>query len=245
MGEQIKTKAIVIHEMPIGDYDKRLLLLTKEYGKVTVFVKNAKRPKNKLLAASQIFAYGDYILNKGRNSYYIYQADIIECFHHLQKDIEDLTYGMFFLEFVNYVSQEEMSNQSLMYLLLMTLKAVGKENSSNKLIVQIFSLRAMVCLGLSPWTKDCIVCHKEQEPLFFSSELGGIICENEGFVKDRILINRKIQIVINDILTNPIRNLFSIKVSEEDLIILTHITGQFMDNNLNHRFSTLDFLETL
>ncbi len=155
MGYQIKTKAIVLHEMPIGDYDKRLILLTKEQGKVTAFVKGARRSNNKMLACTQIFAYGEYVLSKGRSSYNVYQADLIEHFHNLRLDIEVLTYGMFMLEFVDYVASEEMENKALMKLLLYGLNALEKKRMSTRLIVQSFLLRAMSIIGFTPWVNDC------------------------------------------------------------------------------------------
>jgi len=245
MGEQIKTKAIVLHEMPIGDYDKRLLLLTKECGKVTVFVKGARRPKNKLLAASQIFAYGDYMLTKGKNNYYINQADIIESFQYLQQDMEDLTYGMFFLEFASYVSQEEMSNPSFMYLVLLALKAVGKKEGKNRLIAQIFKLRSMVYLGLTPWVADCVICHKTEGLHYFSSMAGGLICKEERTTKDSLFLYKLVKEALIHILTQPVKEVFSLDLIEQDLRILEKVVTQFMDLNLNHRFKTLEFLKLL
>ena len=103
---EIKTKGIILHEMPIGEYDKRVILLTKEYGKITAFAKGARKPNSALLAGSQVFSYGDYILYKGKTSYNISQIQLIESFHGMRGDIDKLAYGLYILEFSEYVTEE-------------------------------------------------------------------------------------------------------------------------------------------
>ena len=83
---------IVLKAEPIGEYDRRIVLLTKEKGKITAFAKFSRKPGNKLMAPTNPFCFGQFKIYEGRSAYTIAEAEIANYFEELRKDFPDLSF---------------------------------------------------------------------------------------------------------------------------------------------------------
>lgn len=147
MRETIQLTGMVIQSTPVGEYDKRLVLLTRERGRITAFARGAKRPGNMLMAPSRPFAFGKFKVYEGRDAYNLQSAEISNYFESMSLDMEQSCYGQYFLEFAYYYARENLDESQLLLLLYQSLRALSKPQIPNILIRRIFELKAMVING--------------------------------------------------------------------------------------------------
>lgn len=147
MRETVNLTGMVLQATPVGEYDRRLVILTRERGKITAFARGAKRPGNHLMAVSRPFVFGDFRLYEGRDSYNLQSADIQNYFTEIAGDVEAACYGSYFLEFADYYSRENMDGSELILLLYQSLRALMKPALPNALVRAVFELRIMVISG--------------------------------------------------------------------------------------------------
>ena len=147
MREVEKLTGMVIKASPVGEMDKRLVLLTRERGKITAFARGARRPGSQLMGASRPFAFGLFYLYEGRNSYTLQSAEITNYFEDLALDMEVACYGSYFLELADYYSRENENGTGLLKLLYQSVRALLKPSLKNELVQRVFELKSMVING--------------------------------------------------------------------------------------------------
>lgn len=243
MGKSVILTGMVLQTMPIGEYDKRVTLLTKERGKITAFAKGVRRPNSSLLAASAPFTFGEFELYEGRSSYNIIKAEISSYFRELTDDLDDTYYGFYFLEVVDYFTQENNDEQEVLKLLYLSLKAIEHKKIPNRLVRVIFEWKVLVLNGMYPNTFSCQMCGKEEELTSFSVRRAGTLCRECSGKEQGFPLLTSTHYAMQYIVTSELKKLYTFNVSEEVLIQLERITAKYMEKYVGHKFKSEKFLQ--
>jgi DNA repair protein RecO (recombination protein O) len=244
--------------MPFGEYDKRLVILTKEHGKITAFAKGARRPNSALLACGQPFSFGEFTLYAGKSSYNIMSVEISNYFGELREDFEGLCYGFYFCEFADYLTKENNDEKDILKLIYQTLRALTKKTIEPALIRSIFEFKIMALNGEAPQVFQCVKCNKNsfsEETIdrnnlniryYFSAECGGVLCDScRGYDRGAVSINTSTLYTMQYIISKEVEKLYTFRVTEEVQAELSLCIKRYLDRYIEHNFKSLEMLKSL
>ncbi len=139
--------AMIIGVQPIGENDRRVVLLTRELGRISAFAKGARRPNSSLVAATDLFVFGAFRLYAGRDSYTLVEAAPQNYFPWFRTHIEEALLGQYFCEVLEYCTRENNDESQLLLLLYQTLRALESEKFSARLVRAVFELKTVTVEG--------------------------------------------------------------------------------------------------
>ena len=245
MSEGVILTGMVLTAMSVGDYDKRITILTTERGKITAFARGAKRPNSQLMACSNPFVFGEFELNEGKNAYTLYKATVKNYFRELTMDPEAAYMGFYFMEFASYVCQENNDEKEMLKLCYQSLRALMSEKFDKRLVRMAFELKAMGLQGLGPNVFSCGCCRKKENLHLFSVAKGGIYCRVCESAFPGKPISETALYTMQYILATPPEKLFSFGLKKEILDELVSLNREYLEYYLHHRFKSLEILESL
>ena len=237
---------MVLTAAPIGEYDKRIVILTRERGKIAAFARGTRKPNSPLAGAVNPFSFGEFSVYEGRTSYTLVSASISNYFAELREDVEAAYYGFYFMDMANYYAREANDETVLLKLLYQTLRALTKKSIPNLLIRYIYELKAVCINGEGPQVFQCVSCGDKERPSVFSARRGGLVCsECTREVYDSLILDTSTLYALQFIVSSPVEKLYTFTVSESVLKELGMVVGRYLDSYVDKRFKSLEILEQL
>lgn len=215
MQEHIWVTGIVLKTFPVGEYDRGVILLTRERGKISAFARGARKAGNRLAAATGAFAFGVFKLYEGKNSYTMTEADIQRFFEELRTDYVGACYGMYFAEVAEWYTRENNDEREMLKLLYQSLRALCAASLPNALVRCVFECRALAVNGEFPGAPA-----------------------DEGLDPSTVYTLRYIA-------ESPIEKLYTFTVTDGVLEELKAVSDRYMKRFVGHDFKSLDVLKTL
>ncbi len=240
------TEALVIKEMNVGESDRLVTLFTRDYGIIRAFASGAKNLKSKKGSATSLLTYASFTIKKKNDSYRIYEATPISVFFGAGSDIEVLTLSQYFCELANEFAVSGTPNEEFLRLILNSLHFLTKEKRYPPLIKAITELRVAVISGYTPNLIACDSCGKfEDDIMFLDLNDGDLHCSDCHKGANSRAIDRTILSAMRHIVFSEFRNLYSFEIPNDRAKILADITGEYITVQTDHRFSTLEFYNSI
>lgn len=237
----VKINGIILSENNLGDFDKMLTMLTPGVGKISCVAKGARRPKSALLAGTQIFCFGEYLMYKGTNTYHINSVETIEVFYNIRTDLDKLKYAVHINKIVQDVTHENENSYNILQLLLNTLYTISETDKDLDMVLGVFKLRLLTILGFTPNINKCTNCKEKENLQYFSIRDNGFKCEAcSKQDKSTIKMSESTINAIKYTVMAPAKKIFSFNIKDEALEEFKLITKIYFNEKLEKEYKLED-----
>ena len=245
MQDLIDVTGMILKSEPIGEYDRRVVILTKERGKISAFARGARKPGNRFMAATNPFCFGEFKLYPGKNAYTLQDIHIDNFFQELRDDFLGAYMGIYFMEVADYYGRENSDDKELLKLLYQSLRALESPVLHKDLVRAVFELKAITINGEGPNMFFCMHCHTAEELHYFSVTNGGMLCRKCKTISESSRIHESTRYAMQFVISTKIEKLFTFQLSKEVLEEFQKIIKEYLQTYLKHSFKSLEIIEEL
>lgn len=175
-----KVEGIVIRTNDYGETNKVVTLFTRELGKIGAMARGAKKPKSRLSSVSQLFTYGQFLIQKGTGLGTLQQGEMISSFRLLREDIVATAHAAYIVELTDKLTEDHKPNPYLFELLYQTLYFMN-EGIDLDVLTFIYEIKMLKVAGIAPQIDHCISCGEAEQVVAFSIKEGGLLCSKCRF----------------------------------------------------------------
>ncbi|MCM1178816.1 MAG: DNA repair protein RecO [Clostridium sp.] len=245
MRDKIELTGMVLSSTLVGDYDKRLVILTKERGKITAFARGARKPNSPFLGISEPFNFAVFTVLEGFDAYRLISADVKEYFLDVKNDIEGICYGTYFCDVLEYLCVEGVGDVNMLNLLYVTLKALVKKEIPNPLVRRIFELKVLAYDGEAMAAFSCANCGNKQVAAFYMPA-NGFLCKEcikkAGNVR---MLSQSAVYTVQYVLSEAVNKIYTFQLSEDVWREFDEVVGRYFEHQIPKKFNSLEILAAL
>ena len=192
MSRTYKATGINLKSMPLGEADRLVTVLTREFGLIRVVAPGARKQNSKLGGRSGLFVVNELLVAKGRSLDKITQAETLESYPGLSKDLGKLAASQYLAELVLCHALSEQPQEELYALLnehLRRLEYLPKPSTDKLKTASVLAhlshgvFHLLALAGVAPQVQVCCVTQHSLKPDFttpdwrvgFSVDAGGAV----------------------------------------------------------------------
>ncbi len=177
-----KDEAIVLFKRAYGESDKIVRLFTRASGKIAAIAKGASKSQKRFMNTLEPFNHIaiEYFEKYGKGMARLENADILETNHGIETSLKKACIASFFTEFVDRLTKEKETHESLFFALKGLIFAVKYHDFLYSDIIY-YQFLMLDILGYMPNFDSCVYCGNtipDEKKVHFSKERGGVLCKS-------------------------------------------------------------------
>ena len=228
---------------------------TRDHGRIRGIVKGVRDTRARFGSTLEPFSLNEILFYKrkrGGDLHLVTQVDMLDEFPRVREDLERLGTAAYCLELLSELVEPEEPQSEIFDLLRDTLGFLCT-GASCKRAARIFEVKLLDILGLMPEIKYCVLCRLPvgqagavaQGAIYFNAAVGGIHCRDCPHPGSSQPVSKGTLHFLERVQRSTLKDLYSVKVSQEVGSQLESILRRFTDFHLSHKLKSLVFMEKL
>ncbi len=170
---------IVLRTYRLGEADRIVVIMTREYGKIRCVAKGVRKVGSRFGARLEPITYVDVAFWKGRSELSVVsQVEVLDRYSAIREDYDRMTASMSMLEVVDQVAQDNHPDERLLETLIRALGVLNDPTKDPQLVAAAFFLRVLELDGARPEVELCVSCGESEELVAFDFLEGGALCRS-------------------------------------------------------------------
>ena len=244
-----RTEAVVLRSRKYMEADSLLTLLTQKRGKIGAVAKGVRKPNSRLRGGVQVFSHNDMLLHKGKNLDIVTQSQCLEAFMPLQEDMKAMAAACYWSELLDSLVPEGEIDPELFKLALAGYHLLCL--SAAEQVIRGLEAKLLSLLGYRPFLDKCVFCGgilPEYAPIWFSTRLGGVLCNACGQTKgvpNRYNFSHEVLNAWQQMLKMDLSKLGRLKITPQGQKILEQVMDNFLFVQLDYPLKSKPILKVM
>lgn len=250
-------KGLVLSEIPWGDNDKLISVLTAEAGKIGVLLKGGASLKNRSAAACIPLSYSEFVTADRGGRPWVREATESEGFSRLRTSLDDMAVALYMCDVADEVCVENGDEAEMLQLMLNTLFALDRGLKPRRLIKAEFEMRTAAVCGFTPDLVGCSECGKENDETMYLDVMDGVMhCSDcrkkhdldsprEGHTALLMALEKPMLDCMRYVCYSNAKRYLSFELPDVFHERFCYYCEQYLLNHLGKGFRSLDFLHSL
>lgn len=239
-------RGIIMFRRDYRERDLLVKILTDKIGPAMFFVKGAKKRGFRLAADILPFTHGEYIGSLTDNGLsFINTASDTSQYRSIASDISKNAYATYILALVDSAFQD---GQGIGGWFNQVAAALDLINSGldEQVIANVIETQLLVRFGVALTWDRCVICGRDDLPLDFSEQYGGMLCRNHWHLDERRLhLDQRTVYYLQRFSTLNLQKLNSIKINSTTKRRLQFVLDSLYDNEVGLNLKSKKFIRQM
>ncbi len=234
-----KAEAITIRLTDYSETSQVAALYSREFGRVSVLAKGAKRPRNNFEGRLDLLCHNAivFVRKKHTTLHTLTECKLLDRFAGLRADVSRLYGALYAAELVREMTPDEESQPAVFDLLLGSLRSLGGGEDVG-LALLLFEVRLLALAGYAPQLAACAGCGAGPLPggsVIYSPVVGGVLCRGcRSHDPKGIGVPKGALSVLDRLASGSVRRTATVKLPRGMLTVLRKLMKATIAHRLGH-----------